>query len=363
MKPLNFETVRSLPAPELRRLLAEGDAPERLWAAWAVALRLGADAVPLLARAETLRMPSGLRQQVLVIVAGLGEREVLRVLADQDDSPAVRATACAYFIRTAPYSTDEDTLAFATRHLGSEISAIREAVLEEHLALRLRLPDAALQSALEDADDGIRALAARCLAKEQLSEASLHALIDALAREPEPDRVPELFGMLPPSSYRVLCARLRSARTDRVAKILDLVHERVGSLDWPELMGLEESDDPSVLLRMLRLLQSPLPDEAVAWAARVYTGRLMQGAPEAIEHWDRDQAAWRAHLLLRSSLSPSAVRRMDALTVTLLRQTFEATYAESVRSVEEDDLYDLEAQYGAIVDMQRCLALLAAHQG
>jgi hypothetical protein len=65
----SFEAVARRSPSEQRRLLEHGDAPERLWAAWAIALER--DAVPLVRSIERGEIPNGLRRQLLVVLAGL----------------------------------------------------------------------------------------------------------------------------------------------------------------------------------------------------------------------------------------------------------------------------------------------------
>jgi hypothetical protein len=92
----SFDSVVRLPPEEKRRLLERGDDPERLWSAWAIALELGRDAVPLLSATERGEIAEGLRQQLLVVLAGLGERRLLRTSAESAPS----STAARRTVRT-----------------------------------------------------------------------------------------------------------------------------------------------------------------------------------------------------------------------------------------------------------------------
>ncbi len=74
MRAPNFAVVAALSPEEQSSLLEGGDGPERLWSAWAIALRLGRDALPLLRSTEGSDIPDGLRRQLLVVLAGMGER-------------------------------------------------------------------------------------------------------------------------------------------------------------------------------------------------------------------------------------------------------------------------------------------------
>ena len=88
----------------LRDQLANGTAPERVAAAWELALRT--DAATEL-RAHLAREPSaGARRHLTVVLAGLGEKDAVRVLAEHDPDHRVRATAVGIAARTSAHGTD-----------------------------------------------------------------------------------------------------------------------------------------------------------------------------------------------------------------------------------------------------------------
>src|SRR5258707_474070 len=93
------------------KLLHHGDAAERVWAALGIGLTLGASAIPHF-RVSLQESPSpGTRRTLLVVLAGLGEQDVLHTFAQDDPDDYVRATACRYLIRTSP-DVKNDTFQF-----------------------------------------------------------------------------------------------------------------------------------------------------------------------------------------------------------------------------------------------------------
>src|SRR6185369_10355507 len=88
---------------------------------------------------------------------------LLSTVATHDQSSDVRATACAYFLRTAPTKSDPHTLAFAQARLLSDTAVVREAILLEHEGNRFLLPEPLLLSLLQDAEPLVRSLAVRCV--------------------------------------------------------------------------------------------------------------------------------------------------------------------------------------------------------
>lgn len=97
----DYPTVAGLPTPDLERLLREGDAPERVWAAWSLGLRDAAGALPHLTAAATQSPDAGVRASLIVILAGHGRRDVLAALVEGDPDPDVRAAACRHLAGTS----------------------------------------------------------------------------------------------------------------------------------------------------------------------------------------------------------------------------------------------------------------------
>jgi hypothetical protein len=126
-----FESVMTIDTAAQKELLHVGDEVERVWAAWALGLRLGDRIIPeLLASLETSPVP-GTRRHLLVVLAGLGERKALERSAVRDPAPLVRETACRYLARTAQ-AGDHRVEQILLDRLRSDASAeVRSAILEE----------------------------------------------------------------------------------------------------------------------------------------------------------------------------------------------------------------------------------------
>ncbi|AKJ03991.1 HEAT repeat protein [Archangium gephyra] len=80
----------------IRSLLETGEPPERIRAAWALALRLGGTVRPELIQGSLAEPHPGVRRHLVVVLAGYQERVVLATLARQDFDADVRAVACQY---------------------------------------------------------------------------------------------------------------------------------------------------------------------------------------------------------------------------------------------------------------------------
>jgi len=84
----DFEAVAGLCATDLEGLLCHGTPLERVHAAWALALRLGADfGVDSSLRSEP---NTGVRRHLIVIATGQQRRDIVRLLSESDASTRSR---------------------------------------------------------------------------------------------------------------------------------------------------------------------------------------------------------------------------------------------------------------------------------
>lgn len=145
----HFSSVSAAPPVEHLRLLHEGDEPEKLWAAWVVASRIGTDFLPALRAMLGGLTGESLRQQLLVILAALGERAQLAAIVTSGEPNTVRAVAAALYVRTAAWAGDPELLTVTSAWLREGTAEVREAILDEQRSGRLRLPTAELKDAAE----------------------------------------------------------------------------------------------------------------------------------------------------------------------------------------------------------------------
>jgi hypothetical protein len=155
-----FTDITRLEVAAQRSLLQSGEAVERVWAAWALGLELGAQIAPDLAASLQDAPEPGLRRHLIVMLAGLGEKDILFQFAQADPDAYVRATACQYVIRTCDAS-DSDVQSFLLGRLfHDESGVVRWAILR---FAQPNLPSLKLQHLAElvgDPDSNVRDLAA-----------------------------------------------------------------------------------------------------------------------------------------------------------------------------------------------------------
>jgi hypothetical protein len=341
-----------LPESELRTRLLAGEPADRLRAAWSLALRLSSAAVQPLRDTLTGDISEGFRQQLIVILAGLGERDAVREIANGDPAASVRAVAAAYAIRTAPRD-DPETPLFARSKLGrDEAPEVRLAVLGELQAGRLRLHPADILPVLSDADDGLRRaallsvvalagedpVARRGLATAISEDGPLLELISELARS----EAVALLGALADGPAVVLASAVRAVRAGRVA------------LSWDDVAFALDRSEPVVANEVLLAVPTCPPVAALDWVARSYLNSDDQ-FPEG------RRSGW---FFLKSLIAPDTVDLIDPHRRRVLAEELKTlrTATESALEVPEEedgpDEYERDYYQAELVAIARVRTLL-----
>lgn len=348
----SFEAVRDLDQNAVRDLLTNGDRAERIWAAWALAAILGRNEAPyLLAQGEISRSP-GLRRQLLVILAGLGERLIIRVMAEGDPSSVVRAASCQYLIQTwAPGETDTtDVLRFCL--FADPASEVRDEILKSAALDRLGLGLGELVTLANDPSVDVRGRVIG-LVRDRYPPAEISAsgLYKRLAIEDQRELL-VLLGQLALDSDgpdRVLAAA--EAQSPQGARILlDLLFAAKAKFDWLALNGLASRRDPTTDLHVLRLLGHGGGPVAFAWLVHAIATRLAQpGVPD----WDFIEESWRP--------LADALDGVPAAVAVPLKSSLEVIigYVETIPEPDPDDAQADDRRHH-FVELRRKLGALVS---
>ena len=101
-RPQSFRDLLELHERQLRDLVdGEGDAPERVWAAWVLALRHDRDVLRIVRQAAAGDPSPGVRAHMALLLVAHGELSAATTLAMTDSSDLVRAAACRHLARVA----------------------------------------------------------------------------------------------------------------------------------------------------------------------------------------------------------------------------------------------------------------------
>ncbi len=258
--------MAALDADAQRALLEHGAATERIWAAWALGLRLGRAVAPHLIRSLDGSPDPGTRRHLIVMLAGMGERAVLKTVAEHDPDDLVRATACRFLARTAPPG-DAAIAAFLGARLARDGAEVRQVILRSVRDRELALPPGHVAPCASEPDLDVRQLAVEVL----LASAPLDWLFPGIleARIPlEPD--PSLRMMLAEQCIAAGGARrlLGMARALDDARRLDLLHllaRHRQRFAWSDVAPFAAVEQPGIDAALLRLLDPADAAPAFDW--------------------------------------------------------------------------------------------------
>jgi hypothetical protein len=339
----NYEEIAQLNTPEQRHILQTGDAVERVWAAWALGMTLGAQTLPQLLLSLDKSPDPGTRRHLLVVLAGLGEQEVLRVLAEGDPDPYVRATACQYLIRTGDLTNTLLGSFLRERLLIEPCSVVKQDLLAD-------LPGGFAILAPEDLarlvdDDGLEV---RQLAIERLLTDLPH---DQLFPGPLEDRIPReqnqaLRRLLLETCLRAgggqrLVSMAQTLAPERRQEILSLLVEQEIQLGWRDLAPLAARSEPAEDALVVRILGSDDTLAALPWLLNRIAGyaRAVQSHASSADF----TFLWRAEQLLIAA-SP----RLEGLAEgSFARDEVQAAvaYFERNRDPAEEEEWEEHEEY------------------
>lgn len=287
----DFAALSGRSTVELRALLSSDQPAGRVWAAWSLALLLGS-AVQSELRGILEQEPSpGVRRHLLVVLAGLGEREILATLAELDPDSRVRATAGQYVARLAQ-PDDDGTYAQLCRILthdkAPEVRATIIAELREDAPAEIFLM---CQDLLADRDVEIRsAVIERFMVPHDASEhrksatAALRPILCAHGEhEPEPALRQRLLGLwLEIEGPLAMLGGLARAGVSLLKEALALVMPHTEEPQWEQARSLlAHRAEWSVAARVLEHLPWELAKPAHKWLLHLIVRFCYNPRPEA----------------------------------------------------------------------------------
>jgi hypothetical protein len=261
-----FEEVRDLPESTLRDLLASGEPVDRIWAAWALGLRLGARSASTLQKAASGDPSAGMRRHLIVLLAGFGERDPIAVIARADPDAHVRATATQYLAALAAVAPSSWSLVL------ERLDDV-EPVVRETLILHLR----------QDAPAEVREAALRRISDPALPvREAVHARLDALygaegplpavvrdwaLREPTMDLRRSLFAAwrAREGGASLIAAAAQTGREDLALEALDRAVTDEGFLPWATVAVLASAGTRKVRERIFSLFEDRFDEAPLGW--------------------------------------------------------------------------------------------------
>ncbi|MCX4247650.1 hypothetical protein [Paraliomyxa miuraensis] len=312
----------------LRALLHTGDPQQRVWAAWRLALRQNQRARTQIRTELERTRDVGVRRNMLIVLAGLGEREVLRVLAEDEPEPLLRGEASVLVWRTAVDRAE--VVDFVRRRLDAETDSD---VLLRLLTLSPPLETAEIVSSLAGVATRARGVETRRTAWELLlaergSSPTIewHRILDepddalrqwVLARWAASDRHGELLAA---------ARRSPSTRVDLLVTLRDCGRR----YHWDDLETLRDVD--ALWYEVVELLVGPYPEDARRW---LYDSTRLSSAPP--HEWGYDPTAWEHMRLAYAEIVPHGLTELDLEVADRIERAVRQFDADNPNYDDDDD--------------------------
>jgi hypothetical protein len=268
-----FDAIRDLPEAALRDLLVSDEPVERVWAAWALGLRLGAGSASTLRLAAGNDPDAGARRHLVVLLAGFGERDAVAALAMGDPDAHVRATASQYVMRLA--GAQPALWSLVRARLGDAEAVVREALVL-HLTANapLEVRDAAIRC-ISDAAPAVREAVIGQLDVLHGAQGPLPEAVKGwVMQEPLADLRRLLFAAwrARDGGASLVAEAARTQRQDLALEALDRVAADEPSVPWATVAALAETGSDKVRQRVFSLFTTRMDEVPLGWLLRHFAG-------------------------------------------------------------------------------------------
>lgn len=264
----SFQRVVGLKEEELRKLLRDGDGPERVWSAWALGLLLGQDALsPMIGTLSGDPSP-GVRRNLIVFIAGSGDTDSLKTLAESDPDEGVRLTACQYILRVLQDTSQRDQ--FLDSRLEAETAqSVRIGILKDAIRDLRLIGSGALYQVLKRGSNEERALAVNYLdvygVNQYVPLVFPEPLVSLASSEADVQIAANLCRLCFIAGNANVLLRIAELRSKDNLIPLNVLVEFGVRLSWNDLAEFVNKADPEQGARILDLIQVPPKQETVSW--------------------------------------------------------------------------------------------------
>lgn len=277
-----YEEIVGMNTESLHTLISKGDAIERVWAAWQLAIRLGSAVIAEISTQSRNAPDPGTRCHLIVILAGLKETNLIKLLSCEDPDGDVRGTACHYLMAL---STEEsnDTYDFILRILNNETS--RECILHilKHWNCRhIHIPINILFKYATIPDDNIREWSLFHITKyADLHDVDKAEILRVLQAQDSTKAIHELVEwLLRTNNIRIIIEVLTSTKYDLRIQIMDILVKMKVKFSWDALRSFTSENNPAINFYIEYLLCDDNNIDRLYW----YSSYLANAVNEDSEH-------------------------------------------------------------------------------
>ena len=152
------DELKDVSTEELFNILKSDDPTERVWAAWEVSIRKsGQNAQHRINQRISIEKNAGVRRQLIVILAGNGETDTIKILSRCDPNHGVRFTACTYILKISS-DISSDLKYIEERLLEDDSDLFRSLMLRHCLDIDLHISNKTIFKLIDSENINIRLL-------------------------------------------------------------------------------------------------------------------------------------------------------------------------------------------------------------
>ncbi len=264
----NYDQIIQLDSDTLSELLSNGDAQERVWAAWEFSFRIGKGALPNLSVQAHEAPDPGTRRHMIVVLAGLGQYSVLSILALNDPDESVRGTAVQYIIKTTDGNESVKNILIFNILKEDNSTIVKHSILT-NWNLDLKLPiELLLQCTDSSSEDVQKAAIKQVINQYTAKDLSENQIIDCLTKQTTKESI-NIFSnwLLHWELEELLIISAEKAQQTTCIIILDFLDAKEIKFSWDLLKTLSERKNPDIDTRILDILVVNNSTDLLTWLA------------------------------------------------------------------------------------------------
>lgn len=267
-----------------------GDAPERVWAAWSLALRRD-PAIAEVARSLTDDPSPGVRAHMALLLVAHGEIDAALALGQNDAAPEVRASAWRHLARSAGPGDERLHVALMTAMRTDVAPEIRAAIAD---GIRLDAHEtlwAACETYLADEDDEVRDNVVQALLRRHSAGCPLPDTLKVRATREKRQRTRDamLGAWVAAEGWTSVLQTISARSVDDILLVLGDIERKGGAVPGDALDPVLGRDIPEIDRTIGLLVRTGRVRLSVDWLFRLVL-RWQDPRAEDDEAWWRAQA-------------------------------------------------------------------------
>ena len=265
----NYEQVKQLNSSILERLLSNGDAQERVWAAWEIGLRLGKKALPRISLQAHNAPDAGTRRHMVVVLAGLGHYPVLSTLATHDPDESVRGTTAQYLIRITDQNDTEKINLIINILEKDESPIVMQSILANWDFDQQQIPILLLLDCARNRSEDVRNTAIKQIVENySANDLSTDQIVSLLTDQLNKESIYLISSwLLNWDLHDVIILSAEKASQTLKLMILDFVVDKNLIFSWETLKNLSQIKNPDTDIRILSILKIERNLDIILWLA------------------------------------------------------------------------------------------------